>query len=65
MSRLHDLINLNFKLGLRHGEILNLLSLIDEINISICTLMRIFRCMGLYHRKNESDLIEVALFLIY
>ncbi|KAL3972486.1 atypical protein kinase C iota type [Sarotherodon galilaeus] len=51
-------------LGLRHGEILLLLSSLDSIVISMRTLRRNLKHMGLYRRKNESDPIEVAGFLI-
>ncbi|KAL3983607.1 DnaJ-like proiein [Sarotherodon galilaeus] len=51
-------------LGLRHGEILLLLSSLDSIVISMRTLRRNLKRMGLYRRKNESDPIEVAGFLI-
>lgn len=64
MSRLCESIKLYFRLGLRHGEILNLLSTLDQINISMRTLRRVLSRMGLYRRKNESDPIDVASFLI-
>ena len=64
MARLHDLIQFYFKLGLRHGEILQLLSTVDGIVLSMRTLRRILKSMGLYRRKNESDPLDVASFLI-
>ena len=64
MAHLHDLIKFYFMLGLRHGKILLLLSTGDYIVISMRTLRRILKCMGLYRRKNESDPLEVASFLI-
>lgn len=51
-------------LGLRHAEILLLLSTVDDIAISLSTLRMILKCMGLYKKKNESDPLEVASFLI-
>ena len=64
MALLHDSFKLYFNLGLRHGEILQLLNTVDNIVISMRTLRRILKCMGLYRRKNESDPLEVAAFLI-
>jgi len=64
MARVHDLIKFYFMLGLRHGEILLLLSTVDDIVMSMRTLRRVLKCMGLYRRKNESDPLEVASFLI-
>ena len=49
-------------LELRHGEILQLFSLVDVILISMYTLRRILKCMGLYRRKTESDPLEVMSF---
>lgn len=53
-----ELTELSFKLGLRCGHF-ELIEHIGEINTSMSTLRRIFRCMGLYCRKNESNAIEV------
>ena len=64
MARLHELIQFYFKLDLRHGDILQLLSNVDGIVVSMRTLRRILKSMGLYRRKNESDPLEVASFLI-
>lgn len=36
-ARLDDLIRLYLKFVLRRGEILNLLSRVDDINITMCT----------------------------
>lgn len=46
------------------GEIVWLLSTIDEISVSVRTLRRILRCIVLYSRSDESDTTDVALFLI-
>nr|XP_017208764.1 uncharacterized protein zmp:0000000984 [Danio rerio] len=64
MSRLTELIKFYFMLGLRHGEILQLLISLDNVVISMRTLRRNLKHMGLYRRKNESDPMEVAAFLI-
>lgn len=50
-------------LGTTQGEILLLLSTVDDIVISMHTLRRILKCMGLYSRKNQFDHLEVASFL--
>ena len=56
MAHLQDLVKY-FMLGLRHGEILLLLSTVNYSVISrpMHTLRRILKCMGLHRRKNESD----------
>lgn len=64
MAHLHNLVKFYFMLGMKHGEILILLSSVDDIVISMRTLRRILKGMGLYRRKNESDPLEVASFLI-
>lgn len=43
---MHQSIELHCKLGLRHSEILNLLSKMDAINISVHPLRKIFICLG-------------------
>ena len=63
-SHVHNLIKFYFMLGLRHGKILLLLSTVDDIVISMHTQRRILKSMGLLRRKNESDPLEVASFLI-
>lgn len=59
----HVIIRLYFKLGLLYVEILSWLSTIDEIDISMRTLSRTVRCMGL-NRRHDFDTIDAALFLI-
>uniref|UniRef100_A0A096M6N5 Integrase core domain-containing protein n=1 Tax=Poecilia formosa TaxID=48698 RepID=A0A096M6N5_POEFO len=51
-------------LGLRHGEILMLLRTVDDVIISMSTLRRTLEKMGLHRRKNHSDPLDVAAFLI-
>uniref|UniRef100_A0A3B1K095 Zmp:0000000984 n=1 Tax=Astyanax mexicanus TaxID=7994 RepID=A0A3B1K095_ASTMX len=63
MSRLTELIQFYFALGLNHKEILLSLSGIDGISLSIRTLRRILKSLRLYRRKNKSDLLDIALFL--
>lgn len=53
-------MKLYFMLGLRHGEILQLLSSLDSTVISMRTLRRNLK---LHRRKNQSDPMEVAIFL--
>lgn len=45
MARLRDSIKLYFRCGLRHGEMLNLLSTVDDINICMHTLRKILKCI--------------------
>ena len=47
------------------SEILHVLSMVDDIVISMCTVRRILKCMGLYRGKKSFLLpLEVASFLI-
>ncbi|KAK7886541.1 hypothetical protein WMY93_026162 [Mugilogobius chulae] len=63
-SLAEDLIKFYFSLGLRHGEILTLLNTVDDVVMSMRTLRRLLKRMGLYRRKNQSDPLDVAAFLI-
>lgn len=64
MAHLTDLIYFYFLLGLSHKDILLALSHVDRIIISMWTLRRHLKHLRLYRRKNQTDLLEVALFLI-
>ena len=64
MAHLQDLVKFYFMLGLRHGEMLLLLSTVDDIALSMSKLRIIFKGMGLY-RRNESDPLEVASFRVF
>lgn len=64
MSSLCGLIKSYFMLGLSHGKILQLLDMLHGEFLSLCTLRRVLKSMGLYRRKNQSDLLEVASFLV-
>ncbi len=57
-------IKLYFGLGLSQLEILNALAQIDTIIISRSTLQRRMRRLTLSRRKNKSDLMEIALFIL-
>lgn len=57
MSRLHELIKRYFKLDLRHGEILNLLTTINEMNISML--------WGGFWDENVFNYILYIFFIIY
>ena len=50
-------------LSLRHWEILRFLENEDGINISMPTLRRHLKRLGLFRRKAQSDVLDVALFL--
>jgi len=60
---LSHLICFYFLLGLRYWEILMFLKVEDGINISMSTLRRHLQSLGLFRRKAQSDLLEVALFI--
>lgn len=47
MAHLKNLIKLYLMLALRHGESLLLLSTVDDIVLSLRTLRRILKCIGL------------------
>lgn len=54
------LIKLYFMLGLRRGEILLLLSTVNDIMIGLHGLSWIVKCMGTYRGKNQSNPQEAA-----
>ena len=60
---LSDTIVFNLLLGLRQWEILMFLKSEEGINISMSTLRRHLKSLGLFRRKAQSDLLQVALFL--
>lgn len=60
MAHLEHLIKFYLMLGLRHGEIVLLLSTVDNIVISMCILSMILKCNGLYRRMNDSDLLKAG-----
>lgn len=64
MAHLNELIYFYFLLGLSHKDILLTLSHVDRIIISMQTLRRHLKHLRLYRRKNQTDLLEVALFLM-
>ena len=53
-----------FKLGLKYQEILHCLVTIHGFLFSLRTLKRITKRMGWYRKKCNSDILEVALFLV-
>ena len=63
MSRMLDLIQFYFSLGLKHWEILVSLSGVDGIVISLSTLRRHLRNLRLFRRKAHSDLLDIAVFV--
>ena len=58
------LVKKYFDLGLRYSEILHCLSLIHRHVISMRTLKRHLRKMGLYRRKFKSDIMEVIEYVL-
>ena len=56
-------IKLYFDLGLNFGDILHCLAQNDGIIISKSTLKRTLKRIGLYRRKHNTDLLQVALFI--
>lgn len=53
-----------FRLGFSNKEILQLLAHSEGIIISMSTLKRKMKCLGLFRRKNHSDLLDVAAFIL-
>lgn len=58
-----DIVTCYFRLGFRNKEILQALAYNHRTVISIRTLKRITKRLSLYRRKNNSDLLYVALFI--
>ena len=58
------LINKYFRLGFSNKEILHALALFHGYVMSIRTLKRLTKKQGLFRRKNKSDLLDVALFIL-
>ncbi|XP_054896807.1 uncharacterized protein LOC129366793 [Poeciliopsis prolifica] len=63
MSDLDDIIRLYFRLSLNNKEILQILAHSHHTILSNRTLKRICRRLGLFRRKNQSDLEEVLAFV--
>lgn len=63
-EQLEDLIKSYFILGLNHNEIMLSLSSIHGVVLSIRTLRRILSRLRLFRRKHQSDILDVALFLM-
>ena len=63
MMALSQLICYYHPLGLRHWEILMFLKNEDGIKISLSTLRRHLKALGLFRWKAQSDVLDVALFL--
>ena len=58
-----ELISVYFGLGLAQKEILMCLAHNHGIVMSQRHLQRLLKAQGLYRRKNQSDLLEVAMFM--
>ncbi|XP_047246888.1 uncharacterized protein LOC124883696 isoform X1 [Girardinichthys multiradiatus] len=63
MSDLDDLVRLYFRLSFSNKEILAILAHSHQTIISVRTLKRICKRLGLFRRKNQSDLEEVMVFV--
>ena len=59
-----NLVDLYYKLGLSNDEILSFLALNHRIMISKSTLKRVLRRLNLRRRKNFSDVVDVAPFIL-
>ena len=53
-----------FNLGLAYKDILECLARLNRAVISMSTLKRQLRDLGLYRRKHHSDLLDVATFIM-
>lgn len=65
MSNVDDFIRLYFRLSFSNKEILAILAHSNHTIISVRTLKRICRRLGLFRRKNQSDLEEVLAFVLH
>ncbi|CAI5669682.1 unnamed protein product [Oreochromis niloticus] len=63
MSDLDDFIRLYFRLSFSNKEILSILAHSHQTIISVRTLKRICKRLGLFRRKNQSNLEEVLAFV--
>ncbi|XP_035985476.1 uncharacterized protein LOC118558974 [Fundulus heteroclitus] len=63
MSDLDDLVSLYFRLSFTNKEILGMLAHSHQTIISVRTLKRICKRLGLFRRKNQSNLEEVLAFV--
>jgi len=63
MAELDRLVKLYFRLSFNNKEILSTLANYDRIIISIRTLKRICKRLGLFRRKNQSNLRDVLAFV--
>ena len=64
MGRVDRFIQLCFKVGFSNKEILCLLAHSQRVVLSASTLKRKMKSLGLFRRKNHSDLLEVALYIL-
>ena len=58
-----DIINVYFGMGLKYCDIVRALAIYHDIIISEKHVKRILKSMGLYRRKNYSDIIDVIDFI--
>ena len=58
-----ELIQFYFGLGLTHKEIVLCLGFRHNVQISERHLRRLLRIMGLYRRKELSDILDVAVYV--
>ena len=61
---MEKLVKFYFQLGLSHREIIDCLVQLNGKVISLRSLRRILSRAKLYRRKNQSDVLDVALFLM-
>ena len=61
---MEEIVSLYFRLGLSNKEILHFLAHQHHTVISLRTLKRIMKRSNLFRRKNFTDIVDVALFLV-
>ena len=64
MADVGSLVEFYFRLGFNHSEILMSLAVHHRIIISVRSLRRYLANMRLYRRKNYSNILDEALFII-
>ena len=64
MFELNKFIRTCFRIGFSNKEIIQFLALSEKVVISISTLKRRMKSMGLFRRKNHDDLLDVVDFLL-
>jgi hypothetical protein len=64
MCNVNNFIETCYRLGYQNKEILHILAYSEDIILSVSTLKRTMKSLGLFRRKKHCDLLEVASFIM-